>query len=124
MGFVQGIDEIRKGFRDVDENFKNDAWKIPKTLSDSWVFMIHITDAIDSGDMLRAVNWHPQTTEDVMKQWIVDTLTDNPEVDYPGFVEGGTKYMEARYPAQRGIEREDFVQSITGMVEGGFSNAK
>jgi len=124
MGFVQGIDEIRRGFRDVDENFKNDAWKIPKKLSDSWVFMIHITDAIDSGDMLRAVNWHPQTTEDDMKQWIVDTLTDNPEVDYPGFVEGGTKYMEARYPAQRGIEREDFVQSITGMVEGGFSNAR
>jgi hypothetical protein len=124
MGFVQGIGEIRKGFRDVEENFQNDSWIIPKKISDSWVYMIHITDAIDTGDMLRAVNWHPQATAGDLKQWTVDTLTDNPEVDYPGFVEGGTKFMEARYPAQKGIEREDFAQSITDMVDRGFSNAR
>lgn len=123
MGFVQGIGEIIEGFRAVEENFQNDAWQIPKKISDSWVFMIHITDAIDTGDMLRAVGWHPQQTAGDMQQWTVDTLTDNPNVDYPGFVEGGTKYMPARFPAGRGIEREDFVQSIGAMVDRGFSNA-
>jgi len=124
MGFVQGIGEIIRDFQAVEENFQNDSWQIPKKIGDSWVFMIHLTDAIDTGAMLRAVGWHPQQTEGDLLIWTVDTLTDNPEVDYPGFVEGGTKYMPARFPAQKAIEREDFVQSIAAMIDGGFSNAQ
>ena len=119
---LQGIAEIRQAFAAVKENFERDAWKISKELSDSWVYMIHIVDAIDSGDMLRAVNWHPQQTGGDLKQWTVDT-SDNPDVNYPGLVEGGTEYMAARFPAQKAIEREDFVQSITDMVERGFERA-
>ena len=124
MEIVQGIGEIIRDFQAVEENFQNDSWQIPKKISDSWVFMIHIVDAIDTGAYLRAVNWHPQQTEGDLLIWTVDTLTDNAEVDYPGFVEGGTKYMSARYPAQKAIEREDFVQSIAAMIDGGFSNAQ
>jgi hypothetical protein len=122
MGFVQGIGDIRKGFRDVQENFERDAEKIPKKISDSWVLMIHLVDAIDSGDYLRAVNFHPQQTAGDLKQWTVDT-DDNSDVTYPGFVEGGTKLMTARFPAEKAIQREDFVQLIGDMVERGLSNA-
>ncbi len=123
MGVVKGIAEIVEGFRAVEENFEQGAWQIPKKLQDSWAFMIHLTDAIDSGDYLRAVKWHYQVTTGEMQMFTVDTL-ENPEVEkYTGFVEGGTKYVEARFPARRGIEREDFVQTIGGFVDKGFSNA-
>ena len=120
---IKGIAEIIEGFRAVEENFERDAWQIPKKLQDSWAFMIHLTDAIDTGDYLRAVKWHPQASADDMQQFTVDTL-ENPKVEnYSGFVEGGTKYMEARFPAQKAVEREDFVQTIGSFVEKGFSNA-
>ncbi len=121
MGFVQGIAEINKHFAQTSENFARDAWQIPKKISDSWVFMIHLTDAIDTGDYLRSVNWHPQTTGGDLQQYLVDT-SDNQRVDYPGFVEGGTRIMPARFPAEKAIEREDFTQSIMAMVEQGLGN--
>lgn len=123
MGFVQGIEEIRRDFAAMEENFRDDAWQIPKKISDSWVMMIHLTDAIDTGDMLRSVGWHASASEGDMRQWIVDT-SDNREVDYEGFVEGGTQQMPARFPARRAIEREDFVTSITDLVERGFTGAQ
>lgn len=116
MEFIQGIREIREAFDALESSVERDSWQIPKKIEESWAFMIHLTDAIDSGDYLRSVKWHPQQTEDGLMQWTVDTLED-PDVTYPGFVEGGTARMPARFPAQRGIEREDFVQSITQLVE-------
>lgn len=120
---IQGIGEIIQGFAQVEENIERNAWQIPKKIQDSWVFMIHITDAIDTGDYLRSVHWHPATTENEMRQFTVDH-SENPKVDYPGFVEGGTRYMPPRFPAQRAIEREDFLQTIGSWIEGGFEHAK
>lgn len=122
MAFIQGIEEIRQAFAQVEENFERDSWRIPKKISDSWVFMIHIADAIDTGDYLRSVNYREgsevENVGDFM-QWTVDTL-DNEDVDYPGFVEGGTDRMSARFPAQKAIEREDFVSSIDAMADRGL----
>lgn len=123
MRVVKGIGEILEGFAHTQENVERDAWQIAKKIQDSWAFMIHLTDAIDKGDYLRAVRWHPQETGDDMQQFTVDT-SDNPKVDYPGFVEGGTKYMAGRFPASRAVEREDFVQTMAAWVENGFSNAR
>ena len=120
MKEVSGIGEIIRHFERVAENVTRDAEQIPKKISDSWVLMILLTDAIDSGDMLRAVNFHPVAQENDFSQFVVDT-SDNPDVNYEGFVEGGTKFMPARFPAEKAIEREDFVTSITGMVEDGLN---
>ena len=123
MQVLTGIGDVIKAFERLEETIEENAWAIPKKIQDSWVFMIHLTDAIDTGDYLRSVKWHPQGTEGALRQFIVDT-SENPKVDYPGFVEGGTRYMEARFPAQKAIEREDFVQGIGDWIERGFSNAK
>ena len=123
MGFVQGIAEINEDLAKIGHNFRENGWQFAKTVSDEWAFMIHLTDAIDTGDMLRAVNWHPQETGGDLQQFIVD-VSDNSNVNYEGFVEGGTKFMAARFPAQKGIERVDFAQSITSFVEGGLSRSK
>lgn len=116
MEQVQSVAEIVRRFEKIGENFERKGGQIPKKITDSWVLMINITDAIDSGDMLRAVNFHPVETSGELLEYVVDT-SDNPSVNYEGFVEGGTKNMEARYPAQKGIEREDFVSSIIDFVE-------
>jgi len=126
MAFIQGIEEIRQAFAQIEENFERDSWQIPKKISDSWVFMIHIVDAIDTGDYLRSVNYRKGSEVEGggdFMQWTVDTL-ENEKVDYPGFVEGGTDRMAARFPAQKGIEREDFITSINDMVDRGFSRAQ
>lgn len=120
MKMVQGGGEIVRAFAKTQSDFERDAWQIPKKLQDSWAFLIHLTDAIDTGDYLRAIKWHPQATADDMQQYLVDT-DENPKVDYPGFVEGGTKFMAARFPAEKGIEREDFVQTVASLIEGGFA---
>ena len=123
MAFVQGISEIIDDLEQVGKKVARDGWQIPKKISDSWVFMIHITDAIDKGNMLRAIAWHPQETSAELQQSVIDT-SDNEEVTYEGFVEGGTKYMAARFPAQKAIEREDFVQNIFDFVESSLVNSK
>lgn len=120
MEFVQGIADIRKGFAEVKENFDEGGEVISRKIEQSWVQMIHLTDAIDSGDYLRAIGSRPISANGEMKTYIVDT-EENPDVIYPGFVEGGTKFMAARFPAQKGIEREDFVQSILGFADSGLS---
>ncbi len=116
MNPVSGISEILRAERGIAENFASQPDAIPKKITDAWVLMIHITDAIDSGDYLRAVNFHPVQSGGDLLEYLVDT-SDNPKVDYPGFVEGGTKFMAGRYPAQKSIEREDFVPLIRQMVE-------
>lgn len=123
MEFVQQIAVIKEDLSQVAENFRRNGWQFAKKISDSWGFMIHLTDAIDTGDMLRAVNWHPQGESGELQQFIVDT-SDNDKVNYEGFVEGGTKYMAARFPAQKGIERVDFAQTITAFVDGGLRRSR
>lgn len=123
MKVLSGIGQIIKAFEETERNIETNAWMIPKKIQDSWVLMIHLTDAIDTGAYLRSVKWHPQGTESEMRQFIVDNA-ENPDVEkYAGFVEGGTRYMEARFPAQRGIEREDFVPTIADWIERGFQKS-
>lgn len=119
MQIIEGTEEILQDFRAVKDNFERDSRQIPKKLQDAWVFMVHLTDAIDSGDYLRAIGWHPQSSAGDLQQFLVDT-SDNKNVDYEGFVEGGTTFIAARFPAQKAIERGEFVSSIAAMVEGGF----
>lgn len=119
MKTVDGIAEIIRHFEKVGENVVRSGVQIPKKISDSWVLMINITGSIDSGDMLRAVNHHPVQTSGDLLEYLVDT-SDNPNVNYAGMLEGGTVYFEARNIAQRAVEREDFVSSITDPVEKGL----
>lgn len=123
MEIVQGISEISADLKAVAANFRRNGWQFASKLSQNWVMMIHLTDAIDTGDMFRAVNWHPQETSADFQQFIVDA-SDNSAVNYEGFVEGGTKFMTGRFPAQKGIERTDFAQMIDSFVESGFSHSE
>ena len=116
---VSGIAEIIRHFEKVGENFERGGKYIPKKISESWQLMIHLTDAIDSGDYLRAVDVHPVQGTGDFQEYVVDT-SNNPAVVYEGLVEGGTKYMTARFPAEKAIEREDFVTSIMDFVEKGL----
>ena len=116
---VTGIAETIRHFEKVGENVVSGGKLIPKKISDSWVLMIHLTDAIDSGDYLRAVDVHPVQAMGDLQEYVVDT-SNNPAVTYSGFVEGGTKYMPARFPAEKAIEREDFVSSIMDFIEKGL----
>lgn len=127
---MQGANEIPQNLRRLEKKFEGDAWQFPKKISDAWVFQIHIVDAIDKGNYLRSVGWREDGAEDnfqqtigeagSFQQFIVDTARD-PIVTYPGFVEGGTKYMAARFPAQRGIEDVDFAQTFDAFVDYGLS---
>ena len=120
MTFIQGIAEIRKGFAETKENFDDGGEVIARKIEQSWVLMIHLTDAIDKGNYLRAIDSRPVNASGEMQQFVVDT-ENNSEVIYSGFVEGGTKYMAARFPAQKGIEREDFVQTILDFADSGLA---
>lgn len=116
MEQVQTVAEIVGRFKKAGENFERGSGQITKKISDAWVLMINLTDAIDSGDYLRAVAPHPVQTSGELLEYVIDT-SDDSNVIYEGFVEGGTKYMEARHPAQKAVEREDFVSTILDLVE-------
>lgn len=123
MNPVTGIGEILTAERSIAKSFERNSRLIPKKISDAFVQQIRITDAIDSGDFLRAVNFHPVQTSGDLLQYLIDT-SDNPGVNYGGLVEGGTESMPARFPAQRAIESEDFVSTILALVETPLSKSK
>lgn len=120
---LEGKREIIKGFADLLEVWERDADLIPRKFSENWIFSIQIVDAVDEGDYLRAVDFHEVSSEPYLQQFQIDT-SNNPDVTYEGFVEGGTKYMEARFPAQKGIERTDLVNVFDYLMDKGFRSAK
>lgn len=123
MSFHSSVSEIIGDLERVGENFERGGWQFAKQIQDAWVFEIHLKQAILTGAYLRAIAWKAGESSGDIRQFIVDE-SSNPDVEkYSGYIEGGTKYMPARYPAQSGIERVDFVQTIDAFLDAGMIHA-
>lgn len=117
---LQGAETVLRALHE----FESADWSpIAVAIKNSWEEEIFVVDAIDTGRMIRSVDWREQVTsfgDDL--EFFIDT-SDDPLVTYDGYVEGGTKYMKARYPARRGVENADFKQTIDVIIDDSFDNA-
>lgn len=119
MSFTQSVSEIIGDLERVEDNFEKNGWQFAKQIAQSWVYEIHLKDAILSGDYLRSIAWKEGESSADVQQYVVDS-SSNPKVEnYSSYVEGGTKYMPARYPAKSAVERVDsaFVQTMDALLD-------
>ena len=84
---------------------------------------IYIVDAIDTGRFIQSIDWRESVSAGFdRRDYFVDSSSDS-MVTYDGFVEGGTKYMAARYPARRALQQLYLGAAIESVLDrslGGF----
>lgn len=115
---TETIQEVVQRFDNLITVFYRDGWKLAKNIADNYILEIQVQYIIDTGRFLRSIGWREQVhaADDHFQQYFIDSSRDY-FVTYDGFIEGGTKFMPARYPAQKGIERTDFELHIDSLVE-------
>ena len=117
---LQGADAVLAALH----SFESADWSpVAVAIKNSWEEEIFVVDAIDTGRMIRSIDWREEVTsygDDL--EFFIDG-TDDPLMTYDGYVEGGTKYMKARYPARRGVENAEFKQTIDVIIDTNFDTA-
>lgn len=113
---VQGIDDVLTAFR----GFVNSDWTaIANEITSSFEEQVYVVDAIDTGRFIRSIDWLEGEARDAFVQYLISTQRDV-FVTYDGFIEFGTRFMKARYPAKLGIENADISGTIDNVVDDAF----
>lgn len=97
---IQGFDTIVNAFKRLDTA---DFSAIPTEVENRYEEQVFQKDAIDTGDFIQSIGWHPLIQSPEVHSYEVDT-SNNPDVFYEGFVDQGTKFITPRYMARGAIE--------------------
>lgn len=81
---------------------------------------VYVVDAIDTGRFIQSIDYYQTGASGPDNvSYNVDSSKD-PLVTYDGFVEAGTIYMNARWPAKRALENLSLLSAADALVQDAF----
>lgn len=114
---MQGMGAVLQGFRRLENA---DYVGFAAEVKNGYEEQVYVVDAIDTGRFIRSIDYRAGSQGPDRREFFIDSSSDV-LVTYDAFVEAGTKFMAARWPARRSLELLDFTAAADALVEDAFS---
>lgn len=116
-----GADKFLRALSGYKNTLDRNADDIPYEIKTSIIREIIRTGSVDTGAMIKAIDYHREAVTDSAINWRIDASND-PDVTYDGFVElkGETRNWPGRYFYKRGIENAQIEQIFDSFADRSF----
>lgn len=120
------IEQVISDFDKYAREWEASRAIIPRHIRNNIVYQIMVTNAIDTGRFLRAVDFREESFEQNGYRFLIDSARDA-EVTYDDIVERGRKdgaNYPGRFPYRKGIEMTDVKATTDFIADASFGYAR